>query len=309
VYAALSGYAVIWSVIAVGFIGAHLRVLRDRHRETLSQVAFMVASPFLLFSTVAHAELARLFSEPLAVSAGAIVVAGVSFVLIARLVFRDDTAGTVVGTLGACYTNAGNLGLPVAAYILGDMSWMAPIMLIQTAILQPTAIAILDVANRAKGGRPRRWWYYVSLPVRNPITVGTLAGLVVAETGLILPDLAWQPINMIGNAAIPLMLVAFGISLRLDPPSGGTQAHEVASVVAIKTLWHPLVAWLLAVFVAHLPLHDVLAVVVIAALPSAQNIYVIASQYESRPLLARDSIFWSTLVSVPIILAVSTWLR
>lgn len=47
--------------------------------------------------------------------------------------------------------------------------------------------------------------------------------------------------------------------------------------------------------------HELLAVTVIAALPSAQNIYVIAARYEVGELLARDSIFTSTLLSVPVI--------
>ena len=301
--AALNGYAVIWSVIAVGFVCGHFRVLNEQHRELLSNFAFSVASPFLLFSIMAKASLAHVFSTTLAVSAAAILVAGASYLLVSRL-FRPDVGGRVVGTLCSAYTNAGNLGLPVAAYILGDMTWMAPIMLIQLGLLQPTAIAILDSTTRHANRRP--WWYYATLPFRNPITVGTLAGLVVNLVGLKLPDLLWQPIDMVGNAAVPVMLIAFGVSLRLDPPPGrGPHRRELVAIGAIKALWHPLVAWLLATAVGLSP-HDTLAVVVIAALPSAQNIYLLASRYRVRTLLARDAIFCTTIASVPVIMGVAT---
>ena len=306
--AALDGYAVIWSVIAVGFVCGHFRVLNEKHRALLSNFAFLVASPCLLFSIMAKASLAHVFSSTLVVSIVAIVIAGGTYLLIARWLCRPDVGGGVIGTLCSAYTNAGNLGLPVAAYILGDMTWMAPIMLIQVGLLQPIAIAILDVVS-THGTKRRPWWYYATLPFHNPITVGTLAGLLVNLVGVRLPDLLWRPIDMIGGAAVPVMLIAFGISLRLDPPPGrGPHRRELLISAVVKVLWHPLIAWVLAVFVARLAPHDTLAVVVIAALPSAQNIYMLASRYQTRVLLARDAIFCSTLASVPSIMAVSALL-
>ena len=67
----------------------------------------------------------------------------------------------------------------------------------------------------------------------------------------------------------------------------------------------PLIAWGLGVQLFDLTRHELLAVTVIAALPSAQNIYVIASRYEVGELLARDSIFTSTMLSVPVITLVA----
>jgi len=48
---------------------------------------------------------------------------------------------------------------------------------------------------------------------------------------------------------------------------------------------------------------------VIAALPTAQNIYLISGRYHVRTLLSRDAIFISTIASIPVIVAASTWLR
>ena len=69
--------------------------------------------------------------------------------------FGRPSARTVIGTLCASYTNAGNLGLPIAAAIMGDMTWMAPIMLVQVGLLQPLALALLD--TRASAGPANRW--------------------------------------------------------------------------------------------------------------------------------------------------------
>lgn len=309
--AALSGYLTIWSVIAVGWVVAHFHVLNENHRRMLSRLAFTIASPALLFSLVARADLSHLFSGTLVVSALAIVLGAAIYLVAARLLFGPgDLPGRVVGTLCSVYTNAGNLGLPVAAYVLGDMTWMAPIMLIQVGLLQPTAMALLDLAAARKEGRRLSWARYVTLPVRNPITLGTLAGLALNALHVTLPDLVWQPIDMVGQVAVPAMLIAFGVSLRLDPlPGRGPHARELALVTPIKVLVHPAIAFVLGAWVFHLRLPDLLAVTVIAALPTAQNIYLIASRYHVRTLLARDAIFVSTLASIPVIVAASTWLR
>lgn len=309
--AALSGYLTIWSVIGVGWVVAHFGVLNENHRRMLSRVAFTVTSPALLFTLVARANLAHLFSSTLAVSMLAIVGGAAVYLLLSRVLFgRGDVPGKVVGTLCSVYTNAGNLGLPIAAYVLGDMTWMAPILLLQIGIMQPTALALLDLSAARREGRRLSWARYLTLPLRNPITVGTLAGLAVNLAHGELPDLVWQPIEMVGQVTVPAMLIAFGISLRLDPaPGRGPDARELALVAPIKVLLQPALALALGAWVFHLRTADLLAVTVIAALPTAQNIYLTASRYHVRTLLARDAIFVSTIASIPVIVAASTWLR
>lgn len=309
--AALGGYLTIWSVIALGWVVAHFRVLTEAHRRMLSRLAFTVASPALLFSLVARADLGHLFSGTLVVSALAIVLGALVYLAGARLwLGADGLSARVVGTLCAVYTNAGNLGLPIAAYVLGDMTWMAPIMLIQIGLMQPAAMALLDSAAARSDGRRLSWLRYLSFPVRNPITVGTLAGLAINALHVEVPDGVWTPIDMVGAMAVPAMLIAFGISLRLDPlPGRGPHARELALVTPIKVLVHPAIAFALGAWMFHLGTSELLAVTVIAALPTAQNIYLISSRYHVRTLLARDAIFVSTLASVPVIVAASTWLR
>lgn len=309
--AALSGYFTIWTVIGVGWLAAHLQIVDESGRRVLSRVAFSIASPVLLFILVARADLRHLFSTTLVVSALAIVGAIGIYLLIAKVFFGPlRNPARLIGTLCSAYTNAGNLGLPVAAYVLGDMTWMAPILLIQIGLLQPAALALLDAHAAADTGQRLRWTRYLSLPFRNPLTVGTLVGLLVNAAGITIPELVWAPASMLGAVAVPAMLLAFGVSLRLDPlPGRGPHAPELVVVSVIKVLLHPLLAYLLATLVFGLSMPQVLAVTVIAALPTAQNIYLIAGRYQVNALLARDAIFVSTLASIPVVIAASTWLR
>lgn len=307
--AALSGYLTIAIIMFAGWLAAHLRVLDDNARRILSRTAFLVAAPVLLFTLVATADLKHVFSATLMVSASAIVIVIAGYLLTARVMLGSrPVPQQVIGALCSGYTNAGNLGLPIAAYVLGDMTWMAPILLIQIVLLQPTALALLD-ATGGGAHSGRRWWYYLSLPIRNPLTVGTMAGLAVNLLQLPVPQWLWDPATMLGAVTVPAMLLAFGISLRLDPlPGRGPHAPELALVAVLKVVVQPAVAFGLARAFG-LPQDQVLAVTVIAALPTAQNIFVIASRYRVGYRLARDAIFISTMASVPVIIAASTWLR
>jgi malonate transporter and related proteins len=310
VQAALSGYFTIAVVIGVGWLAAHTRILDEAGRRVLSRLAFTVASPVLLFTLVSTANLQHLFSGTLVVSALAIAVAALAYLLAARVLLgAGQLADRVVGTLCSSYTNAGNLGLPIAAYVLGDMTWMAPILLIQVAVLQPTALALLDASAARRAGRRLRPLTYVSLPFRNPITLGTLAGLAVNLLGWTVPPLVLQPLDMIAGIAVPSMLIALGVSLRLDPrPGRGPHARELVLTSIVKVLVHPALAlgigWCLG-----LGRPQLLAVTVLAALPTAQNVYLISGRYQVQHRLARDAVFVTTVASIPVIIAASTWLR
>ena len=82
----------------------------------------------------------------------------------------------------------------------------------------------------------------------------------------------------------------------------------LATVVALKVVGQPLVAFLVARFVVGLEPADVFAVTVIAALPTAQNVFTHAVRYNQGVVLARDSIFLSTVLAVPALILIAALL-
>ena len=242
---AIAGISTIWVVNGVGWLIAQLGLVNTRGRRMMSMLAFTVGSPALLFALVSRASLDHVFSLTVVVSALAMAASGLAYLLVAGLSFKPTLGGSVIGFMASSYTNAANFGLPVALALLGDATWMAPILLLQVAVIMPVCLALLDVAGaRASGVRlsPAR---YLSLPVRNPITIAILAGLAVNLTGLRIPEVVWAPIEMIGGTAVPLMLMAFGVSLRLDPlPGRGAHRAQGWFAVLLKVVGHPLAAYL-----------------------------------------------------------------
>ena len=307
----LAGFATIGLIIGLGFLLAHLKVLDETAQQVLTKTAFYVASPALLVTVLGGTDVHRLLSANLLASLGSVAVAATVGALVARLVWRRDGGETVIATFCAAYVNAGNLGLPIAAYALGDAALIAPMLLVQLLVLQPSGLAVLDgLTSEPSPGtsRGRVMLLRATAPLRNPLAVASLVGLLLALTGITLPLAINAPLTLVGGMAVPAMLIAYGISLRLGPGLGaGEPAGQVGTLVALKLVVQPVAAYLIGAYAVGLEGHDLLAVTVIAALPTAQNVFTFAMRYDRGVILARDTIFVATLLSVPAIVGI-TWL-
>jgi malonate transporter len=307
----LAGFATIGIIIGLGFLLAQLRILDATALGVLTRVAFYVASPALMITVLGGTDAHRLLSANLVASLGSVAVAATIAVLVARLLWRREAGDTVIATFCSAYVNAGNLGLPIAAYALGDAALIAPMLLAQLLILQPSGLAVLDAITYVPSpgiSRGRLLLIRLSQPLRNPLALGSLIGLVLALTGFKLPLIINAPLTLVGGIAVPAMLLAYGISLRLGPrPGSGEPPIQIATLVSIKLLVQPITAYLIGAYALGLIGRDLLAVTVIAALPTAQNVFTFAVRYDRGVILARDMIFVATLLSVPVILII-TWL-
>lgn len=298
----LEGFTALAVLIALGALLAHVGFLTYASQTMLVRLAFWVASPALLLTVVADADVHAVFSANLVASAGAVAGSLALYLVLSRLVARRPGPESVVGALCSMYVNAGNLGLPIAAYVLDDAALVAPILLLQLILLQPLALAVLDrttAAQRSGAGR------LVLRTVRNPLMLGAVVGLILALAGVELPTLVRAPVDLLGAMAVPAMLLAYGVSLRLGPrPGGGSPPVELALVVGLKLVVQPVLAYLVGLAVG---LEDtaLYAVTVLAALPTAQNVFVLASRYDRGVVLARDAIFLSTIGSVPVIAVIT----
>ena len=295
----LEGFA----TIAVGWLLAHLDILDTTAQNVLSRVAFYVASPALLVVVMARTPISAIFSANLVSSLGSVVVTVAAYVALSRWRWRAPLGESTIGALCASYVNAGNLGIPIALYVLGDVSLMAPTLLMQLLLITPVAMALLDAD--ARGARPtlRR---SLGRILRNPVTVGALVGILVSVVRSHVPDLVLQPVELLGNLAVPAMLIAFGISLRRGPrPGAGGSWGHVGTLVGLKLVLQPAAAVAIGAGLVGLRGHALFAAAVTAALPTAQNIFTYANRYNRGLFLARDAIFVSTFASVPVILFIA----
>lgn len=296
------GFAIVTLVVATGYVTGRMGILGPTALDVLSKAAFFVFSPALLFIVLGDADIQVLFSDLLPVSALAAVGALVLYVVIA-VVSRVRGAGRLtVGGLAASYVNSNNIGLPLAAYILGDPALAAPVLLFQLIVMSPVALTILDISSHGSLSARR----ILSGPIRNPLIIGSILGVVVSWWNLDLPDIIHEPLDLLGQAAVPTLLFALGLSLASQRLWEAREfRREIAMAAIIKLSVMPLIAWLLGVFVFSLDDHALFTVVILAALPSAQNVFNYSQRYHVATPLARDSVVLTTLVSLPIMIGLA----
>ena len=301
----LIGFAIIGVVILIGYVVGRVGVLGEHAPKVMSRLVFFVLSPALLFTVLADADVHALFSSMLAVSAIAAVLSCLIFAAIAVLVFRRSLPETVIGSLSAGYVNANNIGIPVALYVLGNTAYSAPVILLQLLVLAPIGLTLLDISTSGRTSLGR----ILLQPLRNPLIIASALGVVVSVTGLEIPSAVMEPFRNVGAAAVPLVLIAFGMSLhgtRLLAPGSGRRDIVIASAVKLAVM--PLIAWVFGRFVFGLDQEHLFAAVVLAGLPTAQNIFVFAQRYERGVTLARDTVLITTIGSVPVLVGVAALL-
>jgi malonate transporter len=301
----LTGFAIIGFVILVGYVVQRIGILPPDARLVLNRVAFFVATPALLFTVLARSHHTAIFSGPILVTLISVVISAGLYLLASRLWFRRPVAETTVGTAASAYVNANNIGLPVATYVLGNPGLVAPVLLLQLIVLAPITLTVLDIATRGSASARS----ILTQPLRNPMIIASLAGLVCALFEYLPPEPVLAPLELIGGAAIPLVLLAFGMSLvgqkPLQPGQGRT---EIIVSSAIKLVVMPVVAFLFGRIVFGLSGVELFGVVALAALPTAQNIYNFAARYQRGVILARDTVLVTTIGSVPVLVLVAALL-
>ncbi|WP_329616570.1 AEC family transporter [Streptomyces brevispora] len=321
-HALLSAFAPIWMLTAAGYAVGRSGLLGAQAEAVLGRFVFHVAMPAALFTMVSGARPAGFAHLPMvAFAAATALVSGPGYV-VARRFFGRGRADGAISSMASGYVNSANLGIPVAVQVLGDASFVAQVILFQVLVVSPVILTLLDSGTRAGGGpeggpgsgpgvgRPggglRRM---LTMPVRNPVILASLLGVAVSAAGLRLPAALTHSCDLLGAAAVPTALVTLGLSLHGGPANRTRRVAgrtEVGAAVALKTLVQPLIAFLVAGPLLGLPDHQVLAVVLCSALPTAQNAFIYAREYGLDTGLARDSVVASTVVSM-VTLSFATW--
>ncbi|MFF1835014.1 AEC family transporter [Streptomyces sp. NPDC058231] len=309
-HALLSAFAPIWMLTAIGYVVGRSGLLGEQAEAVLGRFVFHVAMPAALFTMVSGAELSTFAnSSMVAFGAGTALVCGLGFAL-ARRFFDRKTADQAISSMASGYVNSANLGIPVAVQVLGDASFAAQIILFQVLLVSPVILTLLDTGTGTGSGKGVMFRRMVTMPVRNPIIMASMLGVAVSALGVRLPHAVEYSCDVLGAAAVPTALITLGLSLhsRPDPDATSVAAGraEVGLTVFLKTLVQPLVALLVGGPLLHLPDHQLLAVVLCSALPTAQNAFIYARQYSLDTSLARNSVVASTVVSMAT-LSLTAW--
>ncbi|MFJ6432103.1 AEC family transporter [Streptomyces sp. NPDC091416] len=308
-HALLSGFAPIWILTGIGYAAGRGGLLGEQAESVLGRFVFHVAMPAALFTMVSGSRPGA-FAHPsmVAFAAGTALVSALGYA-VGRRFFGRKRAEAAVSAMASGYVNSANLGIPVAVHVLGDASFVAQVILFQVLCVSPVVLTLLDSGTRGGGAAVGGLRRTLTMPVRNPVIMASLLGVAVSASGWRPPAAVAHSCDVLGAAAVPTALITLGLSLCGGPGRGKVRAAddgtgrvtgraEAGVAVALKTVVQPLVAYLVAGPLLGLPDHQVLAVVLCSALPTAQNAYLYAREYGLDTGLARHCVVASTVVAM-----------
>ena len=208
--ALISAFGPIWILTAVGYGVRRLRLLDDSATTALGRFVFHLAMPAALFLTLAKTPLSGFAGKSLvAFGASTMIVIGAGWFAAGRWFGRKPGERPIWG-MSAGYVNSANLGIPIAMQVLGNVSFLVEVVLLQVLVVTPVILIALDRNSDIDGRvRLRR---IATLPVRNPVILGSVFGLIASATGVHAPVMVRTSLTLLAAAAVPAALIALRIA-------------------------------------------------------------------------------------------------
>jgi malonate transporter and related proteins len=289
----------VFALIFAGWLTRRLGVLGPHATTELNRFVVYLALPALLVDIIAHARWTDVWQP------GFIAAFGLSaaFIFVATVMLRHrprHLADAAIDGLNAAYANVGFIGFPLALVALGGEA-MAPTLIatiITVCFLFAVAIVLIEL-----GLQSEKRGTHVALKVgrslvRNPLLVAPVLGAIIPLAGLTIPAPIESFLKLLGGAASPCALVALGLFLAAKREATERDSLSTVVLVICKLVVQPVLAWVLATEVFHLPPLLTHAAVLLAALPTGTGPFMLAEFYRREANVTSNVVLVSTIMSI-----------
>lgn len=288
-----------FSLIFVGFACGKAKGLPEAGLAWMNFFLLYVSLPALLYGIMAKTPFSELNNPPflIATTCGTVTAFGLAMLagrMIGKLSFREATLAGLSGGYG----NIGYMGPGLALAVLGPKA-AAPTALIfccDSIFLFSIVPLLIALTDRQHPSLLHTLGVVVRQIVLNPLIMSACAGTLAAALHLHPPVAIDNTLLFLQNAAAPVALFALGVTVALRP--FGRVPWEVPGVIAVKLLIHPLVVLGLMLLVGPFAQPWAATAVLMASLPPALNVFVIARQNDSWIEPASVAVLIGTFASV-----------
>lgn len=313
-----------FALIAAGYAAARAGVLPLPAIPGLNTFVLYFALPCMLFRFGAGSPIGQLLDGGVALVWGfcalALVAATVAFSRNGRIGWNDAAFGALV----AAFPNTGFMGVPLLIAILGQQAASPLIITIAFDMIVTSSLCIaLSRLDGADGhGASRAVRQALRGVLQNPMPWAIVLGAAVSASRLSLPGPLDRTIAMLADAASPVALFTIGAVLArsamlvrehratgvvASAMGSGAESvpqaplRDVLPVVAVKLFAHPLLVYGAArcaiMLGANLGRPSLAAIVLVAALPSASNVSMLAERFGADNGRIARIILWTTVAA------------
>lgn len=279
-----------WALVKIGMFSHSVT-------KALSQFVFKLLMPVMLFHLMSDgSNRPPVDWKVLIAFFGSCVVVYIIGNFLGGKLFKQDSTGRVITGMGGIFGNNVQLGVPIVQTSLGSaaMPTISLLIIFNVLLLWTSATACVEFGRT--GGKIDWKKFLIALKniFENPIVLGILIGTGWSLTGLQLPEVIDKSAALVATATTPCALIVVGMGLA---EHSFTAALPKASVItALKLGIQPFLVWVFCVLLG-LDSVQTNAATVLACLPVAINLYIMATQFESEEGAASNAIFVSTFIS------------
>lgn len=289
----------LFGLIVIGFVTARLSKRPIEEMGWLNTFIIYVALPALFFKLLSKTPVEKLTSWDfiginIAVTFG---IFALTFI-IGLLASRGSVSESTIQGLAGAYGNIGYMGPAIAILALGEAAAI-PVALIfcfENVLHFALAPALMAVSGRGKGSAVQIAAGVMRSILFHPFIIATIIGVAAAVWKVSPPAPVESLIAYLAQAAAPCALFAMGVTLALRRLSRIPGA--LGYIVPIKLVLHPLAMYLALSYFGNFDPIWVMTAVMLAALPTATNVFVIAQQYDVWSERASAAILLTTVCSV-----------
>lgn len=281
---------VILPVIVVAGVGVVLGRKLPLEIDTLSKVGLYGFTPALAFDSMMKTQISAQVGTRIVIAylVMTVLAAAISWLVTLRWPVstrRSVTACTIIG-------NNGNFGLPIALLALGDAGLeMAVVIFVLSLVVMFTVGPLLFGSSGGIVGG-------LTTVLRLPVTWALVAAGLLRAFDLRLPGGFESGIALLGQAAIPLVLIQLGVQMGTSGKIHRTP--PVIAAVALRAVVVPALAVGASLLVG-LDGLGLASLILAAAMPIAVNNLMLAREYGADSDTVASSVVASTFLSIPIL--------
>ncbi|SER27912.1 AEC family transporter [Actinokineospora terrae] len=293
VLAALGKLVPVVLAFGTGAVFARREVIPASSATVFTDFAFLFAIPSYLFGRIYLSDLGHLF-DVRAISGYATGMA-LCVVLVAAVV-RGDPKVRALRVMAAVQVNTAYFAVPVFVMLFGDAAPIFPILLLQVCLLSTAILATMEFGG--VGSTTRKLARAVWASLNTPVVLACNLGIALNLLSVRVPGPLLDGLDFVGAAAAPVALFALGLYLGGAGLSlRGTSRVEL-SLILFKCLAFPLITLAICRYLFGVTGDWLKYLVLLAAMPSPQNLFVFAQRYEVEVDLAASVVVKSSLLAL-----------
>lgn len=301
----------VFALVGIGWLGGRLRLLGAHGTAALNGFVSWFALPAMLFGALAQVKLAEIINLSFTlVFGGSMLATYVVGMIAARLVARAGLAHMSLHGLAASFGNVGYMGIPLCIAAFGPQGALPATLavVLGAAGLLTLALVVVEFGGENPPASRAAALCRVGGAIgRSPIVQAVALGMAVSALAIPVPDPVQRFLDLLSGAAGPCAL--FAIGHFLSDQGLPREWREVALATIGKVVLQPALA--LALLAVAPPMEEMWAksALLLAALPSAANVFVLAKDHDRFVAGASATILLSTIASVFTVSALVVVLR